>query len=297
MLLIGKFSLHRLSKIISALNVDVIISNSFANVYGAVIAQKCCIPHIWHVREFMELDHKITHYNNQKIRSMCEKSYAIFISEVIEKYYLKKYKFIDYKTIYNQIQLKNNFKLEAKFKSEIINIIMVGALTIGKGQLEAIRAVELVAESGKKVNLDIYGEGPFNHELKKYIQNKQLDYVHLKGVSNNITELRKQYDVALMCSDSEALGRVTVEAMYYGNLIIGANCGCTPYIISDGITGYLYEKGDYEDLAQKILMLYGNPVRNNEIIMNAREYAILNFSKSIKPKIEQFICSIISPET
>ena len=55
-----------------------------------------------------------------------------------------------------------------------------------------------------------------------------------------------------MCSQSEAFGRVTVEAMMSGCLVIGANAGGTMELISDNVTGLLYTSGDYSDLAEKI---------------------------------------------
>ena len=48
-------------------------------------------------------------------------------------------------------------------------------------------------------------------------------------------------DIALVASCSEAFGRVTVEAMLAGMLVIGADVAGTSELICDGVNGILYE--------------------------------------------------------
>ena len=55
-----------------------------------------------------------------------------------------------------------------------------------------------------------------------------------------------------MCSKAEAFGRVTVEAMLSGSLVIGADTAATIELIRDMETGLLYKYGDISDLTQKI---------------------------------------------
>ncbi|MHB1836470.1 MAG: glycosyltransferase, partial [Solirubrobacteraceae bacterium] len=57
-------------------------------------------------------------------------------------------------------------------------------------------------------------------------------------------------DVVLMCSQSEALGRVTVEAMKLGRPVTGAAGGATPELVRHGFNGFLYRPGDPDDLAR-----------------------------------------------
>lgn len=92
-------------------------------------------------------------------------------------------------------------------------------------------------------------------------------------------------DIALMCSENEALGRVTVEAQYYENLIIGANCGCTPFIIDDGITGYLYDKNISDDLFWKIKDSIDFCEKSRTIIADAKIMARSRFDKNISKDI------------
>ena len=52
---------------------------------------------------------------------------------------------------------------------------------------------------------------------------------------------------------------MTIEAMKYGQIMIGADTGATPEIIRDGKNGFLYRQGDGTDLAQKILLACNAP--------------------------------------
>src|SRR5262249_15733417 len=58
--------------------------------------------------------------------------------------------------------------------------------------------------------------------------------------------------VGLMCSRSEAFGRVTVEYLRRGRPVIGTRSGGTPELVEEGITGWLYAPGNYEALAALI---------------------------------------------
>lgn len=285
----------RIQKIISRIKPDVIISNSFSIWIGADIAESLNIPHIWYIREFMELDHKITHSDPNKIRKLAQRSNAIFISKSIKKYYEHKYSFLNSKVIYDHVnydpKLLTNMK---RFTSDNINIIFAGTLQKGKGVLTAIRAVNELIKKGYKLRMDIYGKGPLEKEIINYLNNKNINNIRLIGYSSNLSAVRKNYDLALVCSQMEALGRVTIEAMYYRNLVLGANRGGTLELIQDKENGFLYDVNDVKDLEKKIeniVVLSKSDI--NEIIEKAQKFAVSNFSQNITPQIVGFIKRVI----
>ena len=49
----------------------------------------------------------------------------------------------------------------------------------------------------------------------------------------------QESDVVVMCSEHEAMGRVTAEAMAFAKPVIGYNSGATPELISQG-RGWLF---------------------------------------------------------
>jgi glycosyltransferase involved in cell wall biosynthesis len=58
-----------------------------------------------------------------------------------------------------------------------------------------------------------------------------------------------------MCSECEAFGRVTVEAMRAGLPVCGTNAGGTPEIIDPGVNGLLSPAGDANALAANLMAL------------------------------------------
>ena len=289
---------EKLRKTISSINPDVIISNSFSIWLGADIAESLNIPHIWYIREFMELDHKITHNDPDKIKRLAQGSYAIFISKSIKEYYENKYSFLGSQVVYDQVKYNPNLLTNVKrFTSKNIKIIFAGTLQRGKGVLTTINAVNELIKKDYKLEMDIYGKGPLEKEISDYLNNKHINGIKLKGYSKNLSIIRKNYDLALICSEMEALGRVTIEAMYYRNLVLGANRGGTVELVQNEKNGFLYDVNDIGDLEKKIIDIITLSKEDNnkinKIIGNAQKYAISNFSQNIAPQIIDFIKKVI----
>ena len=76
---INPFSFNLLKKKLMKRDIKIIHSNSFATTYGVKLAMKMKIPHLWHIREFMEEDHKIAHFESKKkINQYCEYAFIVF---------------------------------------------------------------------------------------------------------------------------------------------------------------------------------------------------------------------------
>jgi len=256
---------------------NIIHSNSFATTFGVELALKLHIPHVWHIREFMEEDHQITHFNKKKIDKYCEYSNAIFISDVIKEKYQSKFNKFS-KVLLDKIEYDKDYtKKRNMFEHDECNIAIIGTISENKGQLEAIKAQQILEKRDINTCLKIIGRGPNEEFLKLYVESNKIKNIQFCGYKSNITEIRKDIDIALVCSKNEALGRVTVEGMYYKNLVIGANVGCTKYLVDDGNTGFLYENGNPEELANKIMYAMNNKEDVEKMLENAYEYAIKNF--------------------
>ena len=259
-------------------NIDIIQSNSFATLAGAIIAKRCHKPHVWHIRELMREDHKIEHFGTIDIESLCRYSDAIFISSFVKEKY-SSYKFKSQTVINDQVVYDAHYANEKKFlDSGLCRMMIAGTIMKSKGQLEAIKATRIVHDLGYEIILDIYGKGDLEYIQYAY---KDIPYIRYCGQKNNLDEIRTQYDIGLTCSSNEALGRVTIEAMYYGNLVIGADAGFTPYIIQNNAFGFLYKQGDESDLAKKIIYAITHRDESQKKICSAKEYAIDHYSHPI----------------
>ena len=282
------FLLNGLKRKVIKENINVIHSNSFATTLGCALAMSAKLPHIWHIREFMDDDYHIAHIESSRDDVMCQYSYAIFISPVIEKYYLEKFKFRDFITIIDCVRYDKNYSKERSFCADgSCNVLIAGAIAPHKGQVEAVKAIKKVYDDGFPVSLTICGQGDPS-ELYRLISEKDEAYIHFLGYRNDLEQIRQDIDIALVCSNREALGRVTIEAMYYENLVIGADSGCTHYLVSNLKTGLLYSTGNYLALAKQIEYAFEHADEMKDIISNAKEKSIARFSRGIASEISTY---------
>lgn len=234
---------------------DIIHSNSSATLMGAYMAAWARRPHVWHIREFGWKDYRLVYnFGKRYFRFWLNKaSVAISISKAIYEENVK-CSIVELKPVINNGIMPSASLLarEEALKRSVVTagnqltFGIVGALVPGKNQLEALKAFNLLGKELPQTRLLIVGEGDVSYEnlLKSYVREHQLEkQVFFTGYKEQIDDVYEEIDCLLMCSPNEAFGRVTVEAMSFGIVVIGfANAG-TKEIISDSYNGLLYENG------------------------------------------------------
>jgi L-malate glycosyltransferase len=295
--LFNPLAVNKIVSICKEYEVDLIHTNSFVVPIGVQAAIETNIPHVWHIREYMEEDHQFEYiYPQTLLEDYCGYSYAIFISKAIEHKYKEKYKFNQTKVIYNQIHYDGKYKRNRKFGQDSdFNLVIVGKITKTKGQERAIKAIERLVSRGYSLKLFLCGEGPDEEKLKNYVHSHGLNnYIEFMGFCKDMLSIRKDMDIALMCSEHEAFGRVTVEAMYYENLIIGLDSAGTSEIVEDGVTGLLYSDLDNEKTLERYIEFAINkPESSKQVILNSKNYAISTYSNDIYIKIVKVYNSLL----
>ena len=264
-------SIHKrkIEKVLKSENIDIIHINGLDSGIGAEIAQKLKIPYVWHIRQFMEADLGKKLFRERSIyRLVSRASSVIAISKDVQtKFEPLLGRKMD--LVYNGVPVEK-YKLEdmPRFETPITRILLAGRISIQKGQMDAIKAVELLIQRGiDNVLLTLVGQGETKEYLeyvKSYVKKHGLEQrVCILEHLDDLRELRRQCDIGLTCSKKEAFGRVTVENMLAKMLVIGANTGGTMEIINDGYNGLLYEEGSPESLAERIeyVMLHKDNVQ------------------------------------
>lgn len=249
--LVGEFKLSQLCK---RLSIDLIHINSIASDFGVYTGKQLNIPVIWHVREFVTEDQENYFWSETKrAMQMNQVARNIFISESIKEKF-SKWTPYNGELVYNGVN-EQLFKINKIFKKKETHITIAGSITKIKGQIQAIEAIELLQKKGySNIHLHIWGKGheEYVNSLKQKIS--QIPYpenIHLEGFTTNLSNIWANTDIGLVCSKQEAFGRVTIEALMSGVVVIGSNTGETPKILKK-VGGYIYRYGDIEDLAQKI---------------------------------------------
>lgn len=244
--------------------IDIIHTNSGVINTGGILSRMTGIPHVWHLREFGQEDFGFfSVWNYKKLCSFISSNSTkiIAISQAVANKYEKLVAKEKMQVVYNGVSEENVvYKTAEKESKERIDFLMSGRISTEKGQDEAIRAVALLVEKGyNNLHLTIAGPGD-STQIETLIGEKNLqEYISLLGMIDNMSCLRKNMDIELVCSVCEGFGRVTVEAMMSSNPVIGSNTGGTPELIKDGENGFLYSKGNIEELAQKMEVFLKHP--------------------------------------
>ncbi|WP_270332071.1 glycosyltransferase family 4 protein [Streptococcus infantarius] len=259
-------------------NYDLIYTNTSTVDIGFKLSKVLKVPHIWHIREFGDLDFgfKKLHPQNYYSRMYRESSGVIFISEALKKHYEKLTPLINSKVIYNGFDiasLKGMVNDQPNHQNKSINISIVGQVSQGKGQDQAIKACKILKDKGYNIFLNIIGEVDYDYLETSTPGYKEFEWLILHGQVDNVKELRRSMDIELVCSKSEAFGRVTIEAMLAGIPVIASNTGGTIELIEHKQNGLLYNYGDVQQLSEMILTLVNDEQLKVKLVENASRFA------------------------
>jgi glycosyltransferase involved in cell wall biosynthesis len=234
-------------------DVKLIHTNSSATCLGAYVAFLSSRPHIWHFREFLTRDYGLSYkFGMRFLAYWANRAKAIVsISASIDKACVKDRGIhVPSFIIFNGVISEGGLPILAKKAiGTSIKLAIVGVLGSAKDQLEAIKAVQLLAIKGYNVILDVLGEahGDYYQDLLLYVQSNGLaDRVRFRGYVTNVKDIFSQADITIMCSKNEGMGRVTIESMAYGIPVVGFNEAGTAELIEDGTTGMLYDGNEVE---------------------------------------------------
>ena len=137
---------------------------------------------------------------------------------------------------------------------------LVAKLWEGKGHLLAIEALKKIRQTVPNAKLVFVGEGHLREHIVRTVKEMGVeDHVVLTGFRTDIAQLNAMFDVAILASDFEGMGRVLLEAMVMGKPVVATNVGGIPDVVDDGITGLLIHKGDASTLATATLTLLQDP--------------------------------------
>lgn len=173
------------------------------------------------------------------------------------------------------IKVPINVREKYNISKDDFLVVCVSRIDPRKGQEILIDAMDRIINIyGKKnVKCIFVGNGSFSKELlgkeRSSRLQKLLDLIKDKHLENNIVftgrvddetlyNIYRSCNVAVQPSLHEGFGLTVCEAMAFGKPVIGSNVGGIPIQIKDGVNGYLFEKGNSVQLAEKILHLVQN---------------------------------------
>ncbi len=168
--------------------------------------------------------------------------------------------------------------IDKKINNEIVNIGIVANIRPIKRMEDAIRAIGLFVKQTTKVKLTIVGDGS---PEKLITLAKSLDCegsVDFVGAQSNVKSFIKNFDIAILCSESEGFSNAIIEYMQEGKPVVCSNVGGNPEIIISGENGYLYEVGDVDGLVDKLSLLIESSEVRNELGLNGQCKVLQEYS-------------------
>lgn len=175
-------------------------------------------------------------------------------------------------------ELPYNFNFKNK-KAESFGVI--ARLSPEKNQDVLIKVLNIVVKSRPDTRLVLIGKGPEEARYRSLVQELGLvNNVQFISGFNEISEIIDMIDIFVLCSDVEGMPLTLIEALYYGKPILVNDVGSTSELVINDFNGFLIDKNDLEDIANKILLIMDDLNTFKEFSLNSRKL----YNTKYKPK-------------
>ena len=295
-LLINLRESHKLWPALRNQHIDLVYTNTLYSPIGALIARRLGLPHIWHAREFVHEDLGMVYdwgtplsmgfINRSSVSVICN-SHAVM--NKLTAHIPREKCAVVYNGFPELEEWQTHSAPHELAANEPVRLGLIGHVLEHKGHLDAIRALQLVANRYPQIELWIIGTGDDAYIARLRQLAVELgvhDRIVWKGFVEDMRAVWETLDIALVCSRSEAFGRVVVEAMAHHRPVIAANAGGIPEIIEEERTGLLYPPDDFQALAKQVERLISDHTLYRRIVSEA--------AASIQPRfsVQQYVSAI-----
>lgn len=276
--LLNFIALCRLIFICRKFNPDLIHTNIGPSCIGYLAARYLKIKHVWHLREYQDLDFGMRIFPSKKsfIAKLLKSDLVICVTNAVKSHF---------GSPVNAVVVNNGVCWKADIKGELGKggyFLFVGRLEKTKGIEEVISAYkESAPDLRSRFRLVIAGNGE-----KKYVDHLKAscgdligqERIEFLGFRNDTAELMKRADALIVASGSEGFGRITAEAMCYRCLAIGRATGGTAELLepSEGKPVGLTYLSDAE-LKTKMALIGSPGWDPTEILDQAQKRALERF--------------------
>jgi glycosyltransferase involved in cell wall biosynthesis len=173
-----------------------------------------------------------------------------------------------------------NERLEKKWPI----ILFVGNIFKEKGITELIEACHMLRNRNFYFKVNVIGRFQ-STEFEMLIRHKIIHYGLVDnfcfyGVLVGNEKYKHYFNADIFCSPTyfETFGLTIAEAMQFSLPIVSTNVGGVPELVEDGVNGFLVDKYDVQDLADKLEILLVKPDERLEMGVNSREIFLKKFT-------------------
>lgn len=164
-----------------------------------------------------------------------------------------------------------------------------------------VKRVEDVVTMFEKVHkqlpskLLMIGDGPERQNIEEYCRTLNIcSDIRFLGKQDQVDEILSITDLFVLPSQYESFGLSALEAMACGVPVISTNAGGLPEINVQGVTGYMSEVGDTDDMAKHAIEVLKDEDKLKQFKENAIAHARTFSRQRIIPLYEQLYESVVA---
>jgi glycosyltransferase involved in cell wall biosynthesis len=247
-------------RVLRATRTDLVHANSArAALIGGIAGRLSGVPMLWHLRvpgSEPLYDHLL---------SILSKNIIAISSHVAQRVCFAEEKTL---VIYNGVstmpQIEEHRKEKLKTDLGLAGCPVVGIVSqiIGSKRIDLfLKAARLVLQQLPETRfLIVGGEVPAEkgllNRLRAMARELKIEKnILFTGFQEDVYAYLSLMDVFSFFSEREAFGRVVAEAMMARLPVVSAATGGIPEIVDDGISGFLFQNGDYYAASERIVFL------------------------------------------
>jgi N-acetyl-alpha-D-glucosaminyl L-malate synthase BshA len=145
----------------------------------------------------------------------------------------------------------------------------------------------------KPSKLILVGDGPERYNCERICRELNLcDRVIFLGKVRDTSHVLEIADVFLLPSETESFGLAALEAMAVGVPVVSSNTGGIPEVNIHGVSGFLSNVGDVDDMAKNSLDIL-KPENLNNFKLNARKQSSAFSLDIILPMYEEIYLNLV----
>ena len=181
---------------------------------------------------------------------------------------------------------KQNLKKELGIPENSLIVGTAGRLVPVKGPEFLVKASKYIISKYPDTYFMFTGDGPLEQDLKrKALEMGISDNIIFLGWRDDLAKIISIYDIFVLPSLNEGMGRVLVEAMALGKSIVASNVGGIPDLVIHGKNGFLVPPKNPKELAKYIQVLLEDKDKREEMGLAGKEMAYNFTSERMVEKI------------
>lgn len=183
-------------------------------------------------------------------------------------------------------------------KYEQPTILYLGRIKKYKSIQHVISALVRVKTKLPDARLMVVGDGDYLPELKKLAMSVGLaDDVEFTGYvaqADKIERMRRSH-VAVLPSLKEGWGLTNIESNAVGTAVVAANSPGLRDSVDDGNSGFLYEYGNIDELAEKLMLVLSDADTRQKLEQGGLKWAEKFDWDSAAHEFEELLLEIVEP--